>query len=205
MNKLMKNNTSFILKSIWKEYWFVSLDTNSKFLFLYLNTCQHINIANWGKLPKSLIVYETGMKANEVDEALNVLESAGIIKYFDGMIAIRNRVSSLSNNPGVFKSRSKYLEEAPEWVQEFLQEDLDDLENDIIFSENFQTIRDITGKYPPKLFWRRIKNLFDTVGVDVKLLEQCYQEWLMNGKDPNKFDWLFITYRSRMGRKAIGM
>lgn len=75
--------------SIWKDDWFLDLDTEAKLLFIYLFSNELASLAGIYKLPLKVIAFETGLSSDYIMNTLAMFEQAGKVYYQNGIVWIR--------------------------------------------------------------------------------------------------------------------
>lgn len=76
--------------SIWKDEWFLDLDTDEKLLFIYLFSNESASLAGIYKIALKVICFETGLDAEFVTAALTKFARDGKVYYQDGYIWVVN-------------------------------------------------------------------------------------------------------------------
>ena len=76
--------------SIWKDAWFLDLDTNEKLLFVYLFTNESTNLAGLYKIAPKVIAFETGLEISWIADTLKKFSDVGKVFYEDGIVWIVN-------------------------------------------------------------------------------------------------------------------
>ncbi len=86
-----------------------SLDIRTKHLFLYLLTCEAINICGIFELPDSIIRADTGLTQPELDRSKGILHRSGKVFFKDGWIKVAN-VDRYNSYAGVLNEKAKERE-----------------------------------------------------------------------------------------------
>lgn len=73
---------------VWKDEWFISLSQDARFLWLYLLTCDKINISGIFELSDREIVFDTGINAKSLENIKKELEPKAI--FYKGFVKITN-------------------------------------------------------------------------------------------------------------------
>jgi DnaD/phage-associated family protein len=75
---------------IWKDQWFIDLESDEKLLFIYLFSNDLASIAGLYKIPVRVIANETSLEYEYVVQALAKFHAAGKIFYQDGVLWVIN-------------------------------------------------------------------------------------------------------------------
>lgn len=75
---------------IWKDGWFLDLDTTDKLLFIYLFSNERSNLAGIYDVPLKVIAFETDIPLKEIQISLERFARRGKAFYEDGWIWIPN-------------------------------------------------------------------------------------------------------------------
>jgi len=76
--------------SIWKDSWFLELEPDEKFLFIYLFGNESTSLSGIYKLPHKVIAFETGLDRQRIDEILDKFARDGKVFCEDDIIWIVN-------------------------------------------------------------------------------------------------------------------
>jgi len=82
---------------IWRDNWFLELDTDEKLLFIYLFSNDNSNLAGIYELNERIIQLETGLDKTRIREILNKFELANKVHFRDGIVWIVNMHKYHSN------------------------------------------------------------------------------------------------------------
>ncbi|MCK9467616.1 MAG: hypothetical protein M0P94_04795 [Candidatus Absconditabacterales bacterium] len=100
----------------WHDEKIETLDTDSAFLFLYLISSPHSNMAGYYRIPKKYIQADLGYDREKVDKSLEILSKMGFILYDEiaSVVLILNFLKyNKIQNPNQLKSLIKRLYEIP--------------------------------------------------------------------------------------------
>lgn len=75
---------------IWKDEWFIELDPDEKFLFIYLFSNELASISGLYKIPIRVMHNETCIPLSRVQEIMNMFVDQDKVQYADGTLWIRN-------------------------------------------------------------------------------------------------------------------
>lgn len=100
----------------------LSTSANARWLFMYFLTCPYIGLTGAFKLAKSKIAFETALSAQEVQTALQELDTLGLVKQIDDWIIIpdtheKNRFDIGAKTSVAFQ---KELNQLPEKIKDCL-------------------------------------------------------------------------------------
>ena len=76
--------------SIWKDEYFLDLNSSEKLLFIYLFSNELASLSGLYKLPKRVIEFETGLKTSVINATLQKFEQAGKVFYENGIVWVLN-------------------------------------------------------------------------------------------------------------------
>jgi hypothetical protein len=82
---------------IWRDNWFLELDTDEKLLFIYLFSNDNSNLAGIYELNERIIQLETGLDKTRIREILNKFKLANKVHFQDGIVWIVNMQKYHSN------------------------------------------------------------------------------------------------------------
>jgi len=80
----------FVHAQIWEDDWFVTLDAESKLLWIYLITNHRASVAGIYVLSERVIPFETGLTMGSVRSAMHDFESDGKLMYGDNVVWLFN-------------------------------------------------------------------------------------------------------------------
>jgi len=75
---------------IWKDEWFIELEPDEKYLFIYLFSNELSSISGLYKIPIRVMHNETGIHVDRINEILDKFIKMGKLAYGDGVIWIKN-------------------------------------------------------------------------------------------------------------------
>lgn len=75
---------------IWRDNWFLELDSDEKLLFIYLFSNDNTNLAGIYELNERIIQLETGLDKTRIREILNKFEVNNKVYFQDGIVWIVN-------------------------------------------------------------------------------------------------------------------
>ena len=113
----MENQYRIIYSKFWNDSFITKLDPLDRYIFLYLLTNEHTNIAGIYELPIRVMEFETGLEKETLRVILTRLESK--IEYFENSwVFIKNfgKYQNL-NSPNIRISIAIILRELPESVK----------------------------------------------------------------------------------------
>lgn len=112
--------TRIVHTKIWDDNWFQDLSRATQFVFLYLITCESINICGAFEMPDRKIIYHTGVNSAELEKAKD--ELAGKVLFYDGWVLIENvdKYNSF-NGPKNEVAREKEISYLPEKLQKYIR------------------------------------------------------------------------------------
>jgi hypothetical protein len=85
---------------IWRDAWFLDLESTSKLLFLYLFTNDRVHLSGLYELPLPVIAFETGLAADQVRRALAHFQASGRVWYDEaqGHLFVRSLMHYQASN-----------------------------------------------------------------------------------------------------------
>lgn len=102
---------------MWRDDWFLSLDSDGKTLWVYLITGPASSCSGLYELPPRYIPFETGIPQEKIGTLLAEFESSGKLMYQDGVIWIRNmREYQVSKSPKLQTFADKDAEQVKDGV-----------------------------------------------------------------------------------------
>ena len=102
---------------IWKDPWFLDLESDHKLLFIYLFSNEQANMMGLYPIALKVISFETGLDQQTVKEALAQFTKDGKVEYQDNWIWIVKMFRYNANNPGSPKTQAHIrntLEQVPD-------------------------------------------------------------------------------------------
>lgn len=75
---------------MWKDEWFIELEPDEKFLFIYMFSNELSSISGLYKIPVRVIHNETGIAIGRIEKIISKFVSDGKIEYGDGTLWVRN-------------------------------------------------------------------------------------------------------------------
>lgn len=94
---------------IWKDSWFLDLDSVGKLVFLYVCTNDRTNVIGLYELSPRIIAFETGLPLDQVQAQLDAFEQAGKIRRGDGWLWVVNLLRYNALNPTGAKLQAHIL------------------------------------------------------------------------------------------------
>lgn len=82
--------TRIVHTKFWRDALVTSLRRDARYLFLYLLTCEAINICGIFELPDSIITADTGLSGNELSTAKKELSDSKKVVFYNGWIKVVN-------------------------------------------------------------------------------------------------------------------
>lgn len=101
---------------IWKDAWFLDLDSDHKLLFIYLFSNERANLAGLYDLALKVICFETDLPQETVEEGLALFGKADKVIYEDGWVWVPNLLRYNAQNlasPKIQKHLRDTLETIP--------------------------------------------------------------------------------------------
>ncbi len=91
--------TRIIHTKVWKDTWYVSLEREAKYLWLYLLTNEKINISGIYELSDREILFDTSINQQDLEKIKSSLSPKAV--FFDGWVKICNveRYNKYRNSP----------------------------------------------------------------------------------------------------------
>jgi hypothetical protein len=110
-------NTSF-----WSDnYISEELEPIEKLIYIYLLTNERTNISGIYEISHKRISFDTGVDLDTTKKIVKKFEDKGKIKFFNGLIAIKNFIKHQSLNPKICKGIANELEKAPQELIDFIE------------------------------------------------------------------------------------
>ena len=75
---------------IWKDSWFLDLDPKHKLFFIYLFSNERASISGLYELAQKVMVFESGLSQEEIEEAFEIFSAAEKAFYDEGVVWIVN-------------------------------------------------------------------------------------------------------------------
>lgn len=157
MAKQRMINTKF-----WDDGFIRSLQPAEKLLFLYLLTNPCTTIAGCYEITLDRILFDTGMDAKRVGQALEVLKAGDKITYQEGWIVIHNFIKNQSLSVKITKGIEDAVKCSPNWVKDTL-------------SIRYDTLSYLNTNLKSK---SQTKRKTKTASFDARFLE-IFEEWKM--------------------------
>lgn len=112
--------TRIIHTRVWQDNWFVTLNRSSRFIFIYLLTCESNNICGVFELPDRNIMFDVAVNQSELDQAKKDLKEK--IIFYDGWVKILNtqKYNNYVTNPKLEKAFNRELSVVPEKIIEYI-------------------------------------------------------------------------------------
>lgn len=108
----------FIDTKFWSDNFVVELNPLEKYLFLYLLTNEHTNIAGIYEIPLRTMAFETGIDKEMLEKMLKVLKEK--VEYKNGWLWIKNfeKHQRARGNPNISKGIENIKNSLPDKVKE---------------------------------------------------------------------------------------
>lgn len=171
MAKQRMVNTKF-----WSDSWIVELDPLERYLYLYLLTNEHTNIAGVYELPMRVMAFETGIDKEMLPKILKRFE--GKIVYEKGWICIKNfQKHQSSSSEKVKRGIEIEMSKIPQEIRVKLKKGygMDRVSKGIIYSNTNSNLnsntntnsKDVYGEFENvKLSKEEYTKLSDLIGED---------------------------------------
>lgn len=166
MSKQRMVNTKF-----WSDSWIVNLDPLERYLYLYLLTNEHTNIAGVYELPIRVMAFETGLDKEMLPKMLGRFSEKVLFK--DGWVAIKNFQKHQSTSSSkVRKGIEVEMAKVPQNIREYIENGypIHTLSNPIIYS-NTNSNPNTNSNTKKKSFHGEFKNVLLTDDEYTKLVE----------------------------------
>lgn len=92
---------------IWKDAWFMDLDTEDKLLFIYLFSNERASVAGIYELSMKVIIFESGLTRERITAALDRFRQARKVFYENGIVWVVNLRKYNANASPKVSSRIK--------------------------------------------------------------------------------------------------
>ena len=115
-------NTKF-----WSDEYIQELSITEKYLYLYLLTNEHTNIAGMYEISLKTISFETDIPKDRLSKAINKLSKDGKILYKKGWIVLGNFVKNQNINEKVKTGIKRIIDSLPDWLKDKITIDYDSL------------------------------------------------------------------------------
>lgn len=114
--------TRIVHTKIWQDEWFCNLPRASRFVFIYLLTCPQNNICGKFEIPDRVIVFDTGITRDELEQAKKDLASR--VAFHMGWVRLihTNKYNNYVNNPKLEVALQREVELVPEEINRVLDE-----------------------------------------------------------------------------------
>lgn len=114
--------TRIVHTKIWQDEWFCNLPRASRFVFIYLLTCPQNNICGKFEIPDRVIVFDTGITRDELEQAKKDLASR--VAFYMGWVRLihTNKYNNYVNNPKLEVALQREVELVPEEINRVLDE-----------------------------------------------------------------------------------
>jgi len=100
--------------SIWKDEWFIDLNSDEKLLFIYLFSNELASLSGIYKLPIKVMHWETGLDEDFIKNSLIKFEQGNKVIYREGIVWIVNMRKYHKGSSLVEKRIQKDLDEIPD-------------------------------------------------------------------------------------------
>ena len=92
---------------IWKDSWFLGLESDLKLLFIYLFSNERSELSGVYELPMAVIAFETGLSDETIEEGLRYFEASGKVAcdFESSYVWVRNLLRYNAKNTGSIKIR----------------------------------------------------------------------------------------------------
>lgn len=111
--KLRSINTKF-----WVDIYIVKLSPLERYLFLYLLTNSHTNLAGVYEIALETIASETKLKEREIEKIFQRFIEDKKIIYKEGFLIIKNFIKNQSFNNSMIKNVEKTIAQLPKEIRE---------------------------------------------------------------------------------------
>lgn len=113
--------TRIIQTRFWDDNFIVNANKDTRYLYMYLLTCQYINLCGIFQLSDKKIQFETGLTGKEFEMAKNELIENKKVFFKDGWVKILNaeKNNKYTNSPSNEKPYNAELDKVPEDILEF--------------------------------------------------------------------------------------
>ncbi len=111
--------TRIIQTRFWDDEFVSNCDLYTQHLYIYLLTCQYVNISGMFQLPTKKILLEANLTENQFNTAKYNLEKGNKVKFCDGWIYIINacKNNKYTNSPDNMKAYHRELSLVPSKVR----------------------------------------------------------------------------------------
>lgn len=107
--------TRILHTKFWTDSFILNLTTKEKCLFLYFITNERINICGVYELPDKIIMTETGLTSEELQNAKQKFEESGRMFFHNSWICVKNvEKYNTYSGPSNEKARKKEISLIPE-------------------------------------------------------------------------------------------
>jgi hypothetical protein len=119
--------TRIIQTRYWDDEFVADASKNTKLLYIYLLTCQYLNICGVFQLPTKKISYETNISPDELTPSQNELQGARKVLFYRGWVKIVNaqKNNNYTRSPSNQLACTKELQRVPEDVSAYFNRLLD--------------------------------------------------------------------------------
>lgn len=111
--------TRIIQTRFYKDGLVAEMDLLTQHLFMYLLTCEHINISGIFELPDRYIMLESKLTPRQLEAAKTELEGMGRVKFYEGWVYVVNaeKNNAYRNSPKNESAYQKELKKIPDEVK----------------------------------------------------------------------------------------
>jgi len=110
----------YIQTKFWSDAFIQTLEKEEKLFFLYLLTNEHTNILGIYEITIATMVFESGLKEDEIRKAIDSLSKAKKLSYFENHIILVNFLKNQSLNPKVKKGIERFWADLSKEVKEYI-------------------------------------------------------------------------------------
>ena len=213
MAKQRTKSTAF-----WRDPYIASLPPDGKLLFDYCMSSPDSNLCGVYPCPLAIIIADTGIKENRVLALFKFFENDKKIRYYDGWIAVKNRIKHQNkNNEQIQIGIQKELSSAPEilkkWVADdsYMSHENKHVDKDIDISVDVKEKEDTFFRcnYFAVTVKQHEKYVSAYPGIDFVGEYNRMSVWLDNNKNKRKSDyprfinnWLSRQYKERAAKNT---
>ena len=110
------HKSRIINTQLWPDDYVLGLEPLEKLFFVYLLTNQATEICGIYKLSIKVMVFETGLEKEKIEEIFKKFEKDKKAFYFDGWVALMNFYKHQAANPSIAIGIEKTLSDIPQQV-----------------------------------------------------------------------------------------
>ena len=111
----------------WDDEVVADLEPKAKYLFIYLLTCQYINVSGAFQLPDKKIIFETGLSKDQLDSSKSELTKYNKVRFMNGWVFVVNaeKDNNYTNIPSNKKTYDNEWDRVPKEVKEYFKGKVD--------------------------------------------------------------------------------